>query len=61
LDSNTNNNSTTNTLNAEIEESRITLIGRIFTLGGSALFLIGSLIAVIVSFKTFKRLTNTTA
>lgn len=58
--SNTQNRASTieanKTGNAEIEETLITIIGRIFTLGGSALFLIGSFIAVIASVRTYNRL-----
>ncbi|WP_002149474.1 hypothetical protein [Bacillus cereus] len=46
-------------LQEEIEEARETYIGRIFTLGGSALFLIGSFIAVVAAYKTYNRLLNT--
>lgn len=38
-----------------INEERNTLIGRLFTLGGSALFLIGSFIGVIVAYQAYNR------
>lgn len=38
-----------------INEDGITLIGRLFTLGGSALFLIGSFIAVIAAYQAYNR------
>ncbi|MCR8656502.1 hypothetical protein [Paenibacillus endoradicis] len=38
---------------AQIEEARNTLIGRLFTLGGSALFLIGSLIIAILGYQSY--------
>lgn len=50
--SNNNNN------NQQIEEARNTFIGRLFTLGGSALFLIGSLIAAIVGYQAYINLLN---
>lgn len=40
----------------EIEEARETYIGRLFTFGGSALFLIGSFIAVVTAYKAYNRL-----
>ncbi|MDP7991019.1 hypothetical protein Q9B79_14610 [Bacillus sp. MHSD_36] len=43
----------------EIEEARETYIGRLFTFGGSALFLIGSFLAVITAYKAYHRLLNT--
>jgi len=55
LESNKKNDSA-NIRNEEIEEARITVIGRIFTLGGSILFLIGSLVAVIAGVKVYNRL-----
>jgi len=42
--------------NAQIEEARNTLIGRLFTLGGSVLFLIGSLIIAILGYNTYTAL-----
>lgn len=42
----------------EIEEAYNTYIGRLFTLGGSVLFLIGSFIAAIVAYQTYTRLLN---
>lgn len=44
--------------NPQLEEAKNTLIGRIFTLGGSVLFLIGSFIAVVIAFQSYNRLTN---
>ena len=38
-----------------IIEERNTLIGRLFTLGGSILFLIGSFIAVIAAYQAYNR------
>lgn len=38
-----------------IIEERNTLIGRLFTLGGSILFLIGSVIAVIAAYQAYNR------
>ena len=55
MESNKKNDSA-NIRNEEIEEARITVIGRIFTLGGSILFLIGSLVAVIAGVKVYNRL-----
>lgn len=46
-------------LQEEIEEARETYIGRLFTFGGSALFLIGSFIAVVTAYKAYNRLLNT--
>ena len=60
LNLNTNHRLESETRNSEIDEARITVIGRIFTLGGSVFFLIGSLIAVIVGYKTYTRLINDT-
>ncbi|MGG2092968.1 hypothetical protein AB1283_09675 [Bacillus sp. S13(2024)] len=44
---------------AELQEAKETYIGRLFTLGGSVLFLIGSFIAVAVGYKTYTRLLQT--
>jgi hypothetical protein len=41
--------------NSEVEEARMTLIGRLFTLGGSALFLIGTLIIAILGYQSYKQ------
>ncbi len=41
---------------AEIEEAKNTFIGRLFTLGGSVFFLIGSVIAAFVGYQTYIRL-----
>lgn len=46
-------------MNNELEEARGTLIGRLFTLGGSVLFLIGSLTAVIIAYQAYEKLLNT--
>lgn len=46
-------------LQQKIEEARETYIGRLFTFGGSALFLIGSFLAVITAYKAYNRLLNT--
>ncbi|MED2036132.1 hypothetical protein P4V58_02570 [Bacillus wiedmannii] len=46
-------------LQQKIEEARETYIGRLFTFGGSALFLIGSFIAVVIAYKAYNRLLNT--
>ena len=46
-------------LQQEIQEARETFIGRIFTFGGSVLFLIGSFLAVITAYKAYNRLLNT--
>jgi len=46
-------------LQEEIEEARETYIGRLFTFGGSVLFLIGSFIAVVTAYKAYNRLLNT--
>ncbi|MGE6375791.1 hypothetical protein [Peribacillus muralis] len=45
--------------NSQIEEAKNTLIGRLFTLGGSALFLIGSFIAVVVAYQAYNKLIQT--
>lgn len=46
-----------NTLDYQkIVDERNYLIGRLFTLGGSILFIIGSLISVIVAYQAYKRL-----
>lgn len=37
----------------QIEEARNIFIGRLFTLGGSVLFLIGSIIAAIVGYQAY--------
>lgn len=58
LQSNQNTASVTNTMNEEVEEARLTVIGRIITLGGSVLFLIGSLVAVIAGVKVYNRLVS---
>ncbi|MDM5187720.1 hypothetical protein QUF99_10400 [Bacillus sp. DX4.1] len=42
-----------------IEEARETYIGRLFTFSGSAIFLIGSFIAVVTAYKTYNRLLKT--
>jgi hypothetical protein len=44
--------------NEQIEEAKNIYIGRLFTLGGSALFLIGSLIAAIVGYQAYINLLN---
>ncbi|MGF9768440.1 hypothetical protein [Bacillus albus] len=49
-------NHTTTQLQQKIEEARETYIGRLFTFGGSALFLIESFIAVVTA---YNRLLNT--
>ncbi|ENJ6138034.1 MULTISPECIES: hypothetical protein [Bacillus] len=41
-----------------IIEARNTLIGRLFTLGGSILFLTGSFIAVILAYKSYQKILN---
>lgn len=46
-------------LQQKIEEARETYIGRLFTFDGSALFLIGSFIAVVTAYKAYQRLLNT--
>nr|WP_033664031.1 MULTISPECIES: hypothetical protein [Bacillus cereus group] len=43
-------------MNEELQEARETFIGRLFTLGGSTIFLIGSFIAAAVAFKAYNRL-----
>ncbi|MGE7882425.1 hypothetical protein [Bacillus sp. NPDC094077] len=43
-------------LQEEIEEARETYIGRLFTFGGSVLFLIGSFLAVVTAYKAYNRL-----
>lgn len=43
-------------LQQEIEEAKETYIGRLFTFGGSVLFLIGSFLAVITTYKAYNRL-----
>lgn len=58
LQSNQNTASVANTMNEEVEEARLTVIGRIITLGGSVLFLIGSLVAVIAGVKVYNRLVS---
>ncbi|MGM9986416.1 MAG: hypothetical protein ACI35O_04220 [Bacillaceae bacterium] len=40
-------------LNEQITEAKNIFVGRLFTLGGSALFLIGSLIAAIVGYQAY--------
>ncbi|MGN1385383.1 MAG: hypothetical protein ACI4XS_02165, partial [Bacillus sp. (in: firmicutes)] len=55
---NQNTASVANTMNEEVEEARLTVIGRIITLGGSVLFLIGSLVAVIAGVKVYNRLVS---
>ncbi|MED3554020.1 hypothetical protein ACTHO0_25840 [Cytobacillus praedii] len=47
-----------NTSSREIEEARYTFIGRLFTLGGSVLFLIGSSIAAFLGYQAYIRLLN---
>ncbi|HDR7541882.1 MULTISPECIES: hypothetical protein [Bacillus] len=47
-------------LQQKIEEARATFIGRIFTFGGSVLFLIGSFLAVTTAYKTYNRLLHST-
>lgn len=37
----------------KINEERNTLIGRLFTLGGSLLFFIGSIIAAVVAYQSY--------
>lgn len=58
LQNNQNTASVANTMNEEVEEARLTVIGRIITLGGSVLFLIGSLVAVIAGVKVYNRLVS---
>ncbi|MFE4814494.1 hypothetical protein ACFQ9Y_25815 [Peribacillus simplex] len=41
---------------SKIEEAKNTLIGRVFTLGGSVVFLIGSFIAVVLAFQAYNKL-----
>ncbi|EOA3902852.1 hypothetical protein ACO11K_000313 [Bacillus cytotoxicus] len=43
-------------LQNELQEAQETYIGRLFTLGGSILFLIGSFIAAAVAYKAYNRL-----
>lgn len=43
-------------LQQKIEEARETYIGRIFTFGGSVLFLIGSFLAVTTAYKAYNHL-----
>ncbi|WJE54046.1 hypothetical protein QRE66_07285 [Bacillus cereus] len=43
-------------MNEELQEARETFIGRLFTLGGSTIFLIGSFIAATVAYKAYNRL-----
>ena len=43
-------------ITTKIEEARETYIGRIFTFGGSVLFLIGSFLAVTTAYKAYNRL-----
>ncbi|MEH7456607.1 MULTISPECIES: hypothetical protein [Bacillus] len=43
----------------QIEEARETYVGRLFLLGGSALFLIGGIISAVAAYKTYFRLLNT--
>lgn len=47
-------------LQQKIEEARATFIGRIFTFGGSVLFLIGSFLAVTTAYKAYNRLLYST-
>lgn len=42
----------------QIDEAKITLFGRLFTLGGSVFFFIGSLIAVIIGYQAYVDLLN---
>lgn len=42
----------------QIDEAKITFIGRLFTLGGSVFFLIGSLIVAIIGYKSYIDLLN---
>jgi len=42
----------------QIDEARITLIGRLFTLGGSVFFFIGSLIVAIIGYQAYVDLLN---
>ncbi|MGG2066455.1 hypothetical protein [Bacillus sp. S14(2024)] len=42
-----------------LQEAEETYIGRLFTLGGSVLFFIGSFIAATVAYKTYTRLLQT--
>ncbi|MBN8193474.1 hypothetical protein JI667_15090 [Bacillus sp. NTK074B] len=44
--------------NEQVLESKSILIGRLFTLGGSVLFLIGSLIAAILAYNDFEKVIN---
>ncbi|MEH6943064.1 hypothetical protein [Bacillus sp. JJ722] len=48
--------SNTQATETQIEEAKNIFIGRLFTLGGSALFLIGSLIAAIVGYQALVNL-----
>lgn len=47
-----------NTKVIEIEEAKNTFIGRLFTLGGSVLFLIGSFIAAVIGYQAYIRILN---
>ncbi len=42
--------------NEQLEEAKNIYIGRLFTLGGSVLFLVGSLIAAIVGYRAYVNL-----
>ncbi|CDN42548.1 MULTISPECIES: hypothetical protein [Paenibacillus] len=41
---------------AQIDDAKYTLIGRLFTLGGSVFFFIGSLIVAILAYKSYQDL-----
>lgn len=47
------------TNNRQVEQAKNTYIGRLFTLGASALFLIGSFIAAIVGYQAYVDALNT--
>ncbi|WP_179864413.1 hypothetical protein [Bacillus pseudomycoides] len=44
---------------AELQEAKETYVGRLFTLGSSILFLIGSVISIATAYKTYTRLLKT--
>ncbi|QTR83171.1 hypothetical protein JC777_00870 [Bacillus cytotoxicus] len=48
-------------MNTELEEARGTYLGRLFTLGGSVLFLIGSFVAAVIAYQAYSRLLNTSS
>ncbi|KFM98931.1 hypothetical protein [Bacillus clarus] len=43
-------------MNEQLQEARATYIGRLFSLGGGIIFIIGTVISVVVAYRAYTRL-----